>query len=144
MNTPPEFLALREQEVLNHWTSESASEKFGPGVASAASTEGLHALRAAYPETWHRLVYRWTPKLRSDRRVKLDELLASRFCGRAMPRHAGDYERVCRYRRAARRLVERFKSRGLAWFTDQWLEAYREELVAEGCAASTASRTVSY
>ena len=144
MSTPPEFLALREQEGLNHWTSESASEQFGPGVASAASTEGLHALRAAYPETWHRLVYTWTPELRFDRRVKLSELLASRFCARAMPRHAGDYERVCRYRRAARRLVERFGNHGLAWFTDERLEAYRAELVTGGGAASTASRTVSY
>lgn len=137
-------LPLHLQVPLSQWNFPTAVAHFGVGVASAHSTEGLHRLRALAPNSWHELVYNWTAELRPGRRISLKALLSSRFASKAMPRHAHDYERVCRYRRAARRLVERFGRRGLAWFTEERLEAYRQELVDEGLSASTAARTVSY
>ena len=144
MQYPPEFPDPQLRYALSNWTAEEAAEHFGEGVRNPSRTEGLHALRGMFPETWHLLVRTWTSKLSRARKVPVRALLTTDFSEPAMPRHADDYERACRYRRCARRLIESVGQRPLAWFHEERLEELRVELVDTGCSASVAARTVSY
>ncbi len=124
-------------------TARQALEFYGRGLADPSSMDGLHRLRIDHPETWHLIVWTCTPKAQPfSAGTTVREILTSRRLSQLMPRSAGDFNRLKRYRASAGRIRAHAGSRRVLAHDDALLEADRQVL-SKDRAASTVARDLS-
>ena len=122
-----------------------------PAATDSTSVIGLRAFARVRPGDWHVLVSDATPQAPDDLSdLTVAETLGSELADQLRPRHAGDLDRVLRYRGCARRLVEAVGTMPMAKINDDMLVLALKMLTdsvfsptSKVYASSTARRTLS-
>ena len=121
----------------------AAIRRFGDGVFLPTSNAGLAALERRFPDTWHRVVQRYTPATRFRPGTTLRTALRSRLNLSAMPGDHRDRKRIERPRRLGAHADRVAGGVLLARIDEERLQELVDELVADGVYAEPAARAAS-